>query len=248
VLAPPAGAAPLPVRPPGDGAGPASARGPAAGHRSQDPASARDPAAGHRSWDPAAKRALLLLGAGGFLLAVFTDPGGALQAQYLRHQRHLSPLAISVLLQVTGTIGGAGTLVGGRLADTRGRRPVAAVGVAALTVTTLAVYLSGGAALWVWESVSSAVSYGIGPALGVYGAELFPAGLRARAGGVLTVAGAAGGLCGLAVAGVVSGRTGTVAPALAVLAVGPAAVALLVWRVYPETAGRTLVELHPGDA
>ncbi len=201
-----------------------------------------------RRFGPRDRRMLLLLGAGAFLLALFTDPGGSLQNQYLRHQRHLSPLSISILLQVTGTIGGLGTLVGGRLADTRGRRPVAAAGVAALTVSTLAVYLTGGAALWWWETASSLVSYGVGPVLGVFGAELFPTAVRGRAGGALTVIGAGGSLLGLAAAGVLTSAIGTIGPALAILAVGPATVAVLIVLAYPETAARTLEDLNPGDA
>lgn len=194
------------------------------------------------------RRTLLLLGAGAFLLALFADPGGALQNQYLRHERHLSPLGISVLLQVAGTVGGLGTLVGGRLADTRGRRPVAAGGVLILTATTVAVYFSGGAALWWWEIASSAASYGIGPALAVYGAELFPTAVRGRAGGALTVLGSAGGLCGLGAAGVLSSRLGATGPALALLAAGPVLLAVLVLAAYPETASRSLEELNPSDA
>ncbi|MCU4186502.1 MFS transporter [Acidiferrimicrobium sp. IK] len=216
-----------------------------AGHA--DPGGAAPGRRRHR-WAPHDRRVLVLLGAGAFLLALFADPGGALQNQYLRHQRHLSPLHISILLQVTGTVGGLGTLVGGRLADTRGRRPVAAVGVAALAGSTLGVYLTGGVALWWWEAASSVVSYGIGPALGVYGAELFPTGLRGRAGGVITVLGAAGGLVGLAAAGGLTSLIGTIGPALAVLSVGPAVLAVLVVVAYPETAARSLEELNPTDA
>ncbi len=201
----------------------------------------------HR-FGPHHRRTLVLLGAGAFALALFADPGGSLQNQYLRHQRHLSPLGISILLQVTGTIGGLGTLVGGRLADTRGRRPVAAAGAVALAASTLGVYLAGGIALWWWETVSSLVSYGLGPAIGVYGAELFPTSLRGRAGGVLTALGAAGGLAGLAAAGALTSAIGTIGPALAVLAIGPAALAVLVVAAYPETAARPLEALNPGDA
>lgn len=190
---------------------------------------------------------LLLLGSGAFLLALFADPGGALQGRYLRTERHLSALEISVLLQVAGTIGGLGTLIGGRLADTRGRRPVAAAGALALAASTVAAYASSGAALWVWEVASSTVSYGVGPALAVYGAELFPTAIRSRAGGALTAAGAAGGLVGLVAAGVLSSALGSIAPALAVLAVGPVVLTVLVATRYPETASRTLEDLNPTD-
>ena len=227
-----------------DGGLPETARFTAEGPRPGPGERRRQPA---RRFSARHRRTLLLLGAGAFLLALFADPGGSLQNQYLRHQRHLSPTSISILLQVTGTVGGLGTLLGGRLADTHGRRPVAAAGVVALAASTVAVYLSGGVALWWWEALSSVVGYGLAPALGVFGAELFPTGLRGRAGGALTVIAAAGSLVGLSAAGALTTAIGTIAPALAILAVGPLALAVLILVAYPETAARPLEELNPPD-
>jgi MFS family permease len=192
------------------------------------------------------RRRLLILGAGALLLALFTSPASEFQNQYLHVERHLSATRISLLEQLSGTIGGLGTLVGGRLADTWGRRPVAAIGVAAGTAITLAHYTSSGPVMWVWNTLGSLVSYAVAPALAVYGAELFPASVRARAGGVLTVLAAAGGAAGLGVAGVASSGLGGIAPALAVLALAPAAVVVLIVAAYPETAGVPLGALHPG--
>lgn len=191
------------------------------------------------------RRRLLVLGAGALLLALFSSPASDFQNHYLQVQRHLSATRISLLEQLSGTIGGLGTLVGGRLADTWGRRPVAAIGVAAGTAITLAHYTSAGAAMWVWNTLGSLVSYAVAPALAVYGAELFPAPIRARAGGVLTVLGAAGGAVGLAVAGAASSALGSMAPALALLAVAPAVLVVLILVAYPETARVPLDELHP---
>jgi MFS family permease len=193
---------------------------------------------------PLYRRRLVVLGAGALLLALFTAPAGQFENEYLRTQRHYSALSISALEQVVGTLGGLGTIVGSRLADRRGRRPVAAVTLAVGSATALAVYFSGGALLWVAATASSWCSYAVAPVLGVYGGELFPTSIRGRAGGVLTIVASAGGLIGLVLTGVLSSAIGTIGPALAVLAVSQVALVALVLRAYPETAGVELEDLY----
>ncbi len=195
----------------------------------------------------AQRRRLVLLGAAALLFALFDAPGGQLQNQYLRTQRHWSATRISLAEQITGTVGGVGTLVGGRLADTRGRRPVAVVAVGLGTVATLVQYFTHGPGLYVWMTAGSFLGYAVVPALSVYGAELFPSSLRGRAGGVLTILAAGGGLIGLGVTGVLAGAFGTIGPALAIMAVGPLVLIVLIVRFYPETAGRRLEDLNPVD-
>ena len=161
-----------------------------------------------RRWSPAQRRRLAVLGAAALLYALFATPSAQFQNQYLRVQRHWSAVHISLAEQLVGTIGALGTLPGGRLADTRGRRPVLAITLAAGTVCTLLEYLTRGPALYGWMTAASVLGYAVTPALAVYGAELFPTALRGRAGGVLNALGAGGGLAGLAVTGAVAGAVG----------------------------------------
>jgi len=192
-------------------------------------------------------RRLALLCAGGFLLSLFATPSGQFQNEYLRTERAFSASRIAVFSLVSGTIGGLGVLLGGRLADLRGRRLVAAVGVGGGIVTTVALFASHGWPLWAWGVADSLLGYAVAPALGVYGPELFPTSLRGRATGVVATAYAAGGVIGLLSAGVLSQHLGTFAPAFAVLAAGPALLVVLIVWAYPETAGRELEELNPED-
>jgi len=192
-------------------------------------------------------RRLALLCAGGFLFALFATPSGQFQNEYLRTERAFTATRIAVFSLFSGTIGGVGVLLGGRLADLRGRRLVAALGAGGGIITTLAFYAARGWPLWTWGVADSILGYAVAPALGVYGPELFPTWQRSRATGVVGLAYAAGGVVGLITAGALSDRFGTFAPAFAVLAVGPAIlVGLIVWA-YPETARRTLEELNPDD-
>ncbi|MGH9126446.1 MAG: MFS transporter, partial [Acidimicrobiales bacterium] len=193
------------------------------------------------------RRRLVLLGAGAFLFALFATPSGQFQNEFLRTERAFSAARISVFSLATGTIGGLGVLVGGRLADVRGRRLVIAVGVSGGIVATVASYAARGWPLWAWSAAGSILGYAVAPALGVYGPELFPTRQRSQATGVVALLYAAGGVVGLLVVGTLSQRFGTFAPAFVVLAVGPVALVVLILRAFPETARRSLEDLNPGD-
>jgi MFS family permease len=219
-----------------------------------DPAERRSPPTGPAAWwrtgshwlrAPAGRLALVCTGA--FLFALFASPASEFQTQFLRHQRHYSPLAISVLEQVAGTLGGLGVLVGGRLADTHGRRPVAMACVSAATVTTLAAYLTHSWLMWASTTASEFFFYATAPALGVYGAELFATVSRARSAGLVAAASSIGGVAGLLATGALDDGLGSLAPALGVLAVGPIVLVVLLVVAYPESAGLALEELSAGS-
>src|SRR3546814_5041376 len=98
---------------------------------------------------------------------------------------------------LTNTPGGIGVLIGGRLADTRGRRVVGAVGIAGGVGLTVAMVLASGWSMWGLSLLGAVIGAVTIPALGVYGPELFPTSLRGRANGVIAVLGVAGSVIGL---------------------------------------------------
>ena len=63
------------------------------------------------------------------LLALFTTPASQLLNEYLRTERGYSALTITLFTLLTNTPGVIGIIIGGRLADTRGRRVVGAVAI-----------------------------------------------------------------------------------------------------------------------
>jgi MFS family permease len=192
-------------------------------------------------------RRFWLLAGSALLLNLFTAPASQFMNEFLRDERGFSGARISLFTILTNTPGVIGIVVGGRLADTRGRRVVGAVGVAGGVGLTVAMVLSGGWPMWALSVMGAIVGAATVPALGVYGPELFPTSLRGRANGIIAILGVAGSVVGLLVAGYLSDRWNGLGPALAVLSIGPALMAVLVLVAYPETAHRELEELNPED-
>ncbi len=194
------------------------------------------------------RRRFALLAASGFLWSLFLAPAAQFLNEFLRTERGFSGIGIAVFVLATNTPGGIGIVLGGRLADRRGRRLVGAVGIAGGVTFTVVSYLSWGWPLWAASIAASVIGAIAIPALAVYGPELFPTHQRARANGGLQVVGVAGSSIGLLSAGWLADRIGGLGPAIAVLAVGPAILIAIVLTLYPETANRQLEEINPGDA
>ena len=190
---------------------------------------------------------LLLLAASTFLLQLFTAPASQLQNEFLRDERAYSAIGITLFTLCTGTPAGIGVVAGGKLADVHGRRVVGAIGLVGGVGGTVAMFLVHGMAMWGWSLGASILGGATLPALGVYGPELFPTGVRARANGALVVSAVVGSATGLLIAGVLTDSLGNLGRALAVLAIGPAVVAVLVLTRYPETAHLELEDINPED-
>ena len=192
-------------------------------------------------------RRLVLLAGAFALLQLFVTPASQFRNEYLRHERGFSPSRISLYTVVTVLPGALGIVVGGRLADTRGRRGVAVGAVLGAAVGGVAAFWFGGWPMWVTSAFASMTGAAVIPALSVYGPELFGTEQRGAANGVLTGAGRVGSVIGLLVAGGLSQRIGRFGPPMALLALGPVALGVLIAVAFPETANRSLEELNPQD-
>jgi MFS family permease len=190
---------------------------------------------------------LVLLGATAFLLLLFRTPASQLQNDFLRDERGFSGARISLFTVMTSTPAGLGVFFGGKLADRRGRRGVAAIGLVGGSVFAVASFLAHGWPMWWWAFVSMIVASLTVPALGVYGPEMFATRARGRANGLITLAGVIGSVVGLVVGGALADQWG-LGKALAVLSIGPLVATAILLRRFPETAHRELEELNPDDA
>jgi putative MFS transporter len=181
------------------------------------------------------------------LVNLFVAPSSQFGNQFLRDERGFSGGRIGLMSVTIGTPAVIGIIAGGRIADVRGRRVVAAVALVAGTLCTLGYFNSRGWSMWVVATIGTVISAAAIPALGVYGPELFPTGLRGRANGLVAVSSLLGSATGLILCGVLSDNFGRIAPAMSILAAGPLLLAVLVVVAYPETAGKELEELNPED-
>ena len=216
-----------------------------ANHASHPPTEARTTADGVRHrfhW-----RRFALLALAGFLWSMFLAPAAQFLNEFLRTERGFSGALIAVFVLATNTPGGIGIVLGGSLADRRGRRMIGAIGILGGVAFTVVSYLSWGWPLWLASVAATVIGALAIPALAVYGPELFPTGHRGAANGGLQVFGVAGSSIGLLLVGWLSDRLDGIGPALAIVAIAPLLLAVLVLTVFPETANRELEDLNPAD-
>ncbi len=211
--------------------------------RSLDPTLHDDPAV-HAHIVP---RRLILQMTVAVLVNLFIATASVFQIRYLKDVRGYSASLVSLFVMSTTSPAFIGLLIGGRIADRRGRKTLAAITIplgAALIVVSFSVH---GAAMWV-ASLVGAISFALAyPAMSVFRSELFPTAHRNIASAFITTASLVGGSIGLIVCGTLINRGVSYGTVMAGLALGPALVSILVLVMYPETAHRELEELNPED-
>jgi MFS family permease len=201
----------------------------------------------HLTAPPLQRRRFALLAVSGLLVNLLVAPQSFFNNRYLKDVRNYSALKISIFTLCTNTPGAVGIVAGGKLADTRGRRLVGAIALAGGAVFTVVQFSVGGWPMWVSSTVAAVVGGAAIPALGVYGAELFPTGNRGKASGLISMLSLVGSSIGLLGAGWALDQTVGYGTVMAILAVGPLVVAALVVILYPETAHHELEDLNPED-
>jgi MFS family permease len=190
----------------------------------------------------------VLLGLAAFLSNVFSAPSSQLMNRYLTKEHDFSNSGVALLRSVTAGVPGlVGLLVGGRLAETRGRRPVAFVGLGIAAVFQMTFFLSDGALLWIAPTISIIATAGAGLALGTLSGELFPTEARGTSNGFLMVCGVSGSVVGLLLATQLEDLVGGLGPAIALCGLAPLLAAVLVVPRLPETRDRALDEISPSE-
>jgi MFS family permease len=198
-------------------------------------------------FDPAYGGRFGVLVVAAFLFSIFSAPSSQFTNRYLADQQGFSGLDITVFRSITqGLPGFVGIVIGGRLAETKGRRPVAASALFAGTLAEIAFFLYGGVGLWLASAAAIVLGGIAAPALGAFNGELFPTEIRGTANAMLLVAGVTGSAVGLLVAGSLSDRMG-LGPGIALLGIPSlVASAFLIPRL-PESAARSLDEVSPSE-
>jgi putative MFS transporter len=196
---------------------------------------------------PDLRRRLVLVGLAAALINLFFIPASQFRNQFLRFDRHFSPLSISLYTIFTNIPAGIGVVAGSRMAETRGRRGIAGIGLLGGGILLGALFFTSGPTM-IGLAVLGGIAGTFGvPAISVYGPELFPTKLRSSANIVATLVGRLGSVVGLVIVGLVHLRTGRYGPAIGLLAFGPIVLAFVVWWIFPETKGQELEEINPED-
>mgnify|MGYP003334187652 FL=1 len=183
-----------------------------------------------------------------FLTSVFIGSASVYLVNYLRDVRNYDALGVSLFTIGTALPAGAGLILGGRLADLRGRRIAGAASLAVGSLLVAASYATSGATMWLAEMIGG-VCLGIAhPALGVYRGEMFPTARRSGGAATVTASNLIGGSVGLILAGQLLDAGWSYARVMRMLALAPLIVSVLVVVSFPETAHRELEEISPDDA
>lgn len=189
---------------------------------------------------------LLILAGIGFLTNVFSAPSAQFMNRYLLDERGFSNSRAALFRGVTAGVPGLiGIVMGGRLTETRGRRPVAVVSLLVGTVCTMIFFLGSGIALWVTATLAILAAAPATLAVGTMDAELFPTEVRGTSNALLLVSYVAGSATGLLAAGLLSDPLGGLGPALALCGFAPLVAAVLLLPRLPESRGRLLDEVSP---
>ena len=190
---------------------------------------------------------LALVASTSFLFNVFGAPQSQFRNEFLRDERGMSAAVISLFVILTATPASIGIVVGGRLADTRGRRVVGAVAVSVGSVLIALSFVLSGVGMWLAALAGGIFAAAVVPAITVYGPELFPTSLRGRANGIVSMTAMGGSVVGLVAAGRLNETLGSFGWAISVLTLAPLLMAVVVLAWFPETARRELEDLNPED-
>lgn len=189
-----------------------------------------------------------IVAAANFLLAMLAAPSSQFMNRYLADARGYSGgdiLAIRAFAQGLPAL--FAVFIGGRMAESSGRKPVAARATVAMAVTTAAFYLTGGAAMWTMLLVSSVAAGLSGPAVAAFNTELFPTEVRGRAGAALLTVAVLGSVTGVLIAGHLAGPLGGIGASVGLTSIGAIIVGLFLIQRLPEARGRDLDEVSPPE-
>ena len=190
---------------------------------------------------------IALIASVAFIGNLFVATASIFQNEYLKEVRGFPAWQIALFTTLTAIPASVGLILGGRIADARGRRMLAASMIPIGTALVVTSFSVGGFGMWLSAGMGSVLIALAYPAMAVYRAELFPTQRRGRAASIITASSLLGGSIGLIAGGLMIDSGLSYGNVMAILAVGPLTVGLIVLVSYPETAHRELEDINPQD-
>ncbi len=178
-----------------------------------------------------------------FLTNLYIATASIFQNRYLKDDRGYSAALVALFTVATSAPASIGLVVGGRIADERGRRLLGATMVPVGALLLALSFNTSGATMWT-VAIAGGLAFGVSyPAMAVYRGELFPTQVRSMAGGIIMTSALVGGSFGLIGGGRVLDSGVDYGTVMLWLVLGPALASLIVWFRYPETAHKELEEI-----
>jgi MFS family permease len=178
-----------------------------------------------------------------FLTNVYIATASIFQNRYLKEERGYTAAQVALFTIVTSSPATFGLIIGGRVADERGRRILGATLVPIGAFLLALSFSTSGATMWL-VAIAGGLAFGISyPALAVYRGELFPTRTRGLAGGIIMTSALFGGIIGLVGGGWFLDANGSYGQVMMWLVIGPVIASAIVWFRYPETAHRELDDI-----
>lgn len=194
------------------------------------------------------RRRFLMIAAVGLAANLFVAPASFFQNRYLDDVRGYSGAGIALFTLSTATPASIGLILGGRFADTAGRRRILAIALPVSTALLVTSFSTSGSVMWTTAFLGGLLGGFSYPAFAVYRSELFPTARRGRVSGFVSATSLIGGGIGLIAAGILVDRGWSYGEVMAMLGVGQLVAAVIIVLAYPETAHRALEELNPEDS
>jgi MFS family permease len=178
-----------------------------------------------------------------FLTNLYIATASIFQNRYLKDDRGYSAALVAIFTVATSSPASLGLILGGRIADERGRRILGTILVPIGAFLLALSFSVSGPLMWI-VAIFGGFAFGLSyPALAVYRGELFPTSVRGLAGGIIMTSALVGGSFGLIGAGRVLDTGVSYGTVMMTLVIGPLIASIVVWFRYPETAHLELEDI-----
>jgi len=179
---------------------------------------------------------------------IFLGAASFFQNRYLKDVRGFDAGRVALFTLVTATPAGLGILIGGKLAERKGRKRIGAISVFGGSIFLVASFGVSGWPMWICALLGGLIAGAAVPALAVYRAEVFPTARRGSSAWWVTTFALVGGSLGILSAGGLLDHHISHVRVMGGLALGEIIVIFIVLTMFPETAHRELEDINPVDA